>query len=438
MTEQNKNKHFPVTLDTALLILVFTLSLIYSRLIRVSNAGIDIAIHIASFLVLISVACYMIADFFVKNESRQHKIKMVLLVLLMVCIAIGPLLTAVNLRHNTKPNESITDSAVQTEEAVKMVLRGQNPYVEDYYKTPLEPMDPKSPALKHYVYLPMTFLLPVPFYLISQGVLGWFDLRLVYMLFYILLVYSLTKLTENRVWQRCLIIVFALNPDVVYYFVYGTNDIVATTCLVVSILLLVKRRYLWSAVLFGVALLTKQFIVLILPFYLLYLYGQSASLIRDKDGRLSPVIKAGSVIIAMVIVFALPFVLWNFNAFIDDIIKYPYGTSATSWNIAGWGLSKVALGIGLIKSQYDYYPALPFYTLILLPLTAALMWKQFRENDMKIMLLAGAITIFVFVVFSRFTHNNYFYYATSLVFLSYFGDFPEDKQANMIPAEAPG
>jgi hypothetical protein len=436
MTEQNKD--FPVKLDTALLILVFTLSLIYSRLIKTGNPAIYTAIHVSSFFVLVSAACYMISDFFVKNESRQHKIKMTVLIVLMVCVAIGPLLTAVNLRHNTKPNESITDSAVQTEEAVKMILGGKNPYVENYYQTPLRAMGPKSPALRHYVYLPMTFLLPVPFYLVGNTVLGWFDLRLVYMLSYILLVFSLTKLTANRVWQRCLIIVFALNPDVVYYFVYGTNDILATTCLVISILLLVKRRYLWSAILFGVALLTKQFIVLILPFYLLYLYGQSASLIRDKDGRLSPVIKAGSVIIAMVIVFALPFVLWNFNAFIDDIIKYPYGTSATSWNIAGWGLSKAVLGIGLIKSQNDYYPALPFYIFILMPLAAAMAWKQFKDNDMRTMLLAGAITIFVFVIFSRFTHNNYFYYATSLVFLSYFGDFPEDKQTNAIPAEAPG
>ena len=435
MDEQSRRS--PVALDTALLVLIFTLSLIYSRLLNTHDAGIYRAIHIVSLLVLIAVIGYMIVDFFVKDDTKQNLIKTGLLITLTVLVALGPQATAIYYRHITKPFTYITDSAVQTEEAVKMVLNGKNPYVEDYNKTPLEPMDPKSPALQHYVYLPVTFLLPVPFYLMIKGVLGWFDLRLVYMLFYILLIYSVTRLTPNRIYQRCLIMVFALNPDVVYYFVYGTNDIMATTCLVVSIVLLAKRRYLWSAVLFGAALLTKQFILLVLPFYLLYLYGQSKSPIRDKNGQWSPMVKAGSVILVMVIVFALPFALWNFNAFIDDIIRYPYGTSATSWNIAGWGSSKAALETGLIKGEKDYYPALPFYIVVLLPLVAAMFWKQLKRNDIRTMLLAGAITIFVFVTFSRFTHNNYFYYATSLIFISYFGDFPEAAMVKKLPAEAP-
>lgn len=435
MTEQNRRS--PVASDTALLILIFTLSLIYSRFLNIDDASIYGAIHIISFLVLIAVAGYMIVDFFIKDDAKQNLIKTGLLVALAVLVALGPQATAIYYRHKAKPFNYITDSAVQTEEAVKMVLNGENPYVEDYYKTPLEPMDPKSPGLQHYVYLPATFLLPIPFYVIIKGVLGWFDLRMVYMLFYILLIYSVTRLTPNHIYQRCLIMVFALNPDVVYYFVYGTNDIMATTCLVISIVLLAKRRCLWSAVLFGVALLTKQFILLVLPFYLLYLYGQGASPIRDKDGQWSPIVKAGAVILAMVIVFALPFVLWNFNAFIDDVIRDPYGTLATSWHIAGWGLSKAALETGLIKSQNDYFPALPFYIVVLLPLVAAMFWKQFKRNDIRTMLLAGAIAIFVFVTFSRFTHNNYFYYATSLIFISYFGDFPEDAEAEKILAEAP-
>lgn len=436
MTEPNKR--FPVNLDTALLVLVFTLTLIYSRLIKTSNVDVYKAIHVASFLVLIAVIIYMVVDFFVKQDKTRDVIKMIILVTLTLLVALGPQASAIYYRHMSKPFNYITDSAVQTEEAMKMILNGKDPYVENYFKTPLEPMGPKSPALRHYVYLPLTFLLPLPFYLIIKGVTGWFDLRIVYMLFYILLIYSLTKLTANRVWQRCLIIVFALNPDVVYYFVYGTNDIVATTCLVISIVFLVKKRYLWSALLFSAALLTKQFIVLFLPFYILHLYSQGPSLIRDKNGKFTPLVKACAVILGMVILFALPFALWNFNAFVDDIIRYPYGTSATSWNIAGWGLSKALLDTGFIKDQNDYYPALPFYLFILLPLMAAMFWKQLKQNDIRIMLLAGAITIFVFVTFSRFTHNNYFYYATSLLFLSYFGDFPEGQAAEAIPAEVPG
>ena len=44
---------------------------------------------------------------------------------------------------------------------------------------------------------------------------------------------------------------------------------------------------------------------------------------------------------------------------------------------------------------------------------------------MPVMLVTSALTIFVFVIVSRFTHNNYFYYATTLFFLAYFGDFSQ-------------
>jgi uncharacterized membrane protein len=253
--------------------------------------------------------------------------------------------------------------------------------------------------------------------------LGWFDLRMFYLLFYLFIVWVLWKLPATPTLKRALVIVFALNPEIIYYFVYGTNDIVATACLVAAVYLTTLRRHIPAAIFLGIGLLTKQFVLIFLPFYLLYLYGQSRNFWREADGSWTPLAKTSLVIGAMVAVFGLPVMLWNFNAFFDDIVRYPYGSAVASWHIAGWGISHAALVTGLVKTNQSYFPSSVLYLVILMPLAAAMFWRQFKKNTMPIMLVASALTIFVFVIVSRFTHNNYFYYATTLLFLAYFGDF---------------
>jgi hypothetical protein len=418
----------PISLDTAILGLILTLSLLYSRYIVLNSPAAYKAIHIVSFFVLAGVAIYFAADFFVQNARNNHLIKIGILGFLILITSIGPQIIAIELRHQSSPSQFITDSAVQTEEAIKMVLKGKNPYAENYYKTPLDDFDHKSPALQHYVYLPMTFLMPLPFYVLIKGLAGWFDLRMVYLMFFVLMLWFLWRIPSNPVFRRCLIIVIALNPEIIYYFVYGTNDIVATACMVASIYLVRNRRYAISALFLAIGLLTKQFVILFLPFYLLYIYGQNKAVFRDKAGSLSPLFKTCGVIALIVAVFAVPVALWNLNAFVDDIIRYPYGTAAASWHIAGWGLSQAALVSGLVKTDKSYFPSLFFYVIILLPLTLLMFWRQLKDNTMAVMLTAAAITIFVFVIVSRFTHNNYFYYATTLLLIAYFGDFASRRE----------
>jgi hypothetical protein len=139
-----------------------------------------------------------------------------------------------------------------------------------------------------------------------------------------------------------------------------------------------------------------------------------------------------------VAVFGVPVALWNLNAFFDDIVRYPYGSAVASWHIAGWGISKAALATGLVENDQSYFPSSLLYLLVLAPLVAAMLWRQLKENTMPLMLVASAITIFFFVVFSRFTHNNYFYYATTLLFLAYFGSFPASVLPDKQTLEASG
>ncbi len=431
MTEQSENQtmgatgesQLPIGLDTVLLVLILTISLLYSRYIQTVNALAYRWLHIGSFLVLAGIAGYVAVDFFVRDPKRGHRAKTGILAGLIIVAAVTPMVTVIMLRHSIGPAACITDSAVQTEAAMNMILRGKNPYVENYYKTPLFKFDHKSPALKHYVYLPLTFLLPIPFFLLVKASLGWFDLRMLYLLFYLFTILVLWKLPAAPTLRRALVIVFALNPEIIYYFVYGTNDIVATACLVAAVYLTSLRRYIPAAIFLGIGLLTKQFVIIFLPFYLLYLYGQGRRMWRENDGSWTPLAKTCLVLGGIVAVFGLPMMLWNLNAFFDDIVRYPYGSAVASWHIAGWGISHAALASGLVKTDQSYFPSSLLYLVILLPLSIAMAWRQFKDNTMSVMLTAAALTIFVFVIVSRFTHNNYFYYATTLLFLAYFGNF---------------
>lgn len=410
-------------LDTMLLALMLTLSLLYSRYIQTENPDAYRWLHIASFLILVLIALYVIVDFFWLNQVRTDRLKAWLLGGLILVAAVAPQITVIALRHANGPATFVTDSAVQTEEAMKMLLRGRNPYATDYYGTPMERFDSKSPAMKHYVYLPLTFLLPLPFFVAVNGLLGWFDLRMFYLLFYLFILWVLWRVPSRPDYKRALVIAFALNPEIIYYFVYGTNDIAATACLAASVYLASRRRYAAGAVFLGIAVLTKQFAIIFLPFYLLYVYGQGRRLLRETDKSWTPLAKTLLVVGGIVALFAIPAAGWNLNAFVDDVIRYPYGSAVASWHIAGWGISHAALATGLVQTNQSYFPSSLLYLAVLAPLTLAMWWRQLRLNTLPVMLTAAGITIFVFVIVSRFTHNNYFYYATTLWFLAYFGDF---------------
>lgn len=412
----------PISLDTAMLVLMFSMSLWYVRFLSPVAVQLDNSIHIDIFFVLLAFTVYLATDFFASRPAIRDRVKTGMLLTLIIFTVVMPQATQIYMRQMTKPSRYVMDATVQTEEAVKMLLHGRNPYANTFYNTPMARIsDEPAGAIEHYVYLPMTFELPAPFYLMFHGLFGWFDLRLFHLLFLGLLVFMLFRYAPSPVAGRALVIVFVLNPDVLYYFTQGSNDILAIACLVSAVFLTTRRRYVAAAVLFGIGLLTKQFLLIVLPFYLLYIFGQSDGLVRDKDGRLTPLAQVCLTLLLMIIVFALPFILWSPGHFYDDVIRYPNGVASHGTKIAGWGISMLALKIGLLRNQWSYFPAFALYLIFLAPLAGVLLWMQRKNNTVQVMLLGAAIATWVFILLSRFSHNNYFSYAMALFFLAYLG-----------------
>jgi hypothetical protein len=107
----------------------------------------------------------------------------------------------------------------------KMFLAGQNPYVENYVDTPLAEWGIEfHSAVYHYPYLPWTFVFSAPFYAWIQGIWGWFDQRLVYLVLFVLTLLMSLRLARTRLTRLLLVMVLGLNPIMGSDVIFGQND----------------------------------------------------------------------------------------------------------------------------------------------------------------------------------------------------------------------
>ncbi|MDI6689120.1 MAG: hypothetical protein QME54_01625 [Actinomycetota bacterium] len=365
---------------------------------------------------------YLLFDIIARNQEQirekdAFKRKMCMLGILILLVGILPGAVRIGLRLQSQPHKFCHDGVVQTEEAMKMILRGKNPYTEDYFQTPMKHWAdkwPESTTLTHYVYLPFIFIFPLPFYLTCKVLLRWFDLRLIYLAVYLLTIFLLLKFPRDYSDKMCLVTLFALNPNFLHYLSWGVNDILLIGLLILTIYALKIKNFLLSALSFGLALVTKQFAWLLIPFYLLYLY-------RFKEKNKTSLMKKVLVILLVVLIFVAPFLAWDYASFKDDVIDFPSGRAKISWPMGGWGIGGTLVALKFVKPT-DYFPFWIFYVLLVFPLMIFLLWRQYRYNTLSMVLTGYLITLFIFQYFSRYFHGNYLDYPYTFLLLIIFGD----------------
>ena len=160
---------------------------------------------------------YLLADLLRGRlgETWTYRVKLVLVFLIITFTVGASTLKMIALRHEIGPASYCHDGGViQTEEVIQVFLAGQNPYVEDYVDTPLAEwgIDLHS-AVYHYPYLPWTYVFSAPFFLLSQGILGWFDQRMVYLLLFALMLIMSVRLTSSRPEKLMLVMALGAEPN---------------------------------------------------------------------------------------------------------------------------------------------------------------------------------------------------------------------------------
>lgn len=159
---------------------------------------------------------------------------------------------------------------------------------------------------------------------------------------------------------------YAFNPAIIYNVaVWGQFDAIYTFFLLISMLLALKRKPEMSAVVFGIALLTKPQGIALLPLI--------AVLIFKKDG-IKRLLTSTAAFVATIFIVILPFEWSNPVTFLSDIYFGAYGgyefTSINAFNfwalyglwiedgalnIVGWGLFAAFAGFAMFVLHRRYH-----------------------------------------------------------------------------------
>jgi hypothetical protein len=101
----------------------------------------------------------------------------------------------------------------------------------------------------------------------------------------------------------------------------------------------------------------------------------------------------------------------------EDIWRWSNGTSATAYQIWGWGASNLVLALGWVKSRFDYWPFTLPQLIVGLPLLAALLWHQLKGNSPAQAMWGYGLFLLAFLFVSRFLNENYLGYVAAFVAL---------------------
>lgn len=378
-------------------------------------------------LLLISVTfCLLILYIFFDlwprlSDEWRYRAKMALVLCIVSTTVVSLSAFSILLRHVEGPASFSHDGGViQTEETIKYILAGKNPYVEDYVDTPMAEWGIEfRTALYHYPYLPWTFLFSAPVYLLSQATLGWYDQRFVYLILFVAMLFVASRLATDRTRRLCLLMVLGLNPIMGNDIIFGQNDVFVLAWVVFSVFFLIRGKVTWSLVMLALACASKPTAWLLVPFYLLYLarreWGSASGALRRTGVSL---LRQTVPLILVLILLLLPFALWDFDALYDDVWRWSSGTAETSYQITGWGLANLVLALGLVESRLDYFPFWIPELLVCLPLFLFLLWRQWRRNGIGSMLYNYAFLSLAFFYTSRFMNENYVGYILAVLALA--------------------
>lgn len=359
-------------------------------------------------------------------KKHLDKIKDIILVIVLSIVLVGVLGTAMVDRARTAPVYGVHDIILQQEAAMRYLIVGKNPYKETYFGTQVEsfnydePGDTEAvnPALYHFVMPPWYLLFPFSFYYSARPVLGYFDGRFVSLFCMIALLLIIRKWFRHPAVGRSAIILSALSPAVFDYFIEGRSDVFAFFWLVFSLFLLERKKYIWSAVVVALAFMSKQTTWFVFPFYFVYMWVS----IRASIKR---VIASLSVILIVVMILAIPFMVWDSRAFLNSVIFYLSGNAPHSYPVSGYGLSMVLKEVGIISDIHAYYPFAIWQAVFGIPALLGLsMWLR-KSPAMSKLLIAYGVLLTIIWYTSRYFNNSHLGYISMIFVLGLAKDADE-------------
>jgi hypothetical protein len=323
---------------------------------------------------------------------------------LALVVALALLVPAVvlqaGLRQSSEPWLNVNDSTYQIEIAGGLVRHGHTPYGRNYTGTGLErwypaagfPAGRKQLALEHFAYFPGT-----PPTAAAWGVLPHplDDYRFFVLLCTVGLFFAALVFPGPVGLRIALGAALAGNPLAVRAVWFGTADAPALLCVVLAFALLARRRVVSAAAVLALAIALKQFALVAVPFLVV-----AALVLRTPR----PVLRnAALTFTAIVLAAFLPFLVADAGGLWRDTVTY----GGSTYRIIGYGLSSLFLKAGFVDNRYGSYPFGWLLLVVWLPITAFLLWNQYRSIRLWVGAAGFAVSMYVLLFVSRVFQTSY-------------------------------
>jgi hypothetical protein len=328
--------------------------------------------------------------------------------IIIAVFVIVPTIASIVLRETGKPYTYIHDGALMIEEAGRKLLAGHNPYAADYLDTPLYywPMV-NNPALYHLTYFPFLFLVTVPFVWAFDHLGLFWDQRYLYLPAFvatIAVVPLLVKRTDHRI---ALVALVGLNPQLFPFVIEGRNDFFVLFFLFAGVALLQREHRSWGSLAIAAAAAAKLHALFLLPFLAVYLVAtRKPRTVGEALQALAPTIPA---VILLAATFG-PFLVNDWNAFYDDVVRYNAGGAAWTYPISGMGFSALLLWLGVIQYRQADFPFAAIEIAVAAPIALYVLYHLWRAPTIARLLGGYAVTLLAFLFFGRYFQGNYLGY----------------------------
>lgn len=369
------------------------------------------------------VACAVLAVLYPYRDRRHGagfttRDRWVHLGLIVVVFAVLPAIASIVLRETGRPYTYVHDGAIMVEEAARKLLAGHDPYAADYLDTPLYywPMV-NNPALYHLTYFPFLFLVTTPFVWLFDRIGIFWDQRYLYLPAYLATLWVVAALVRDTPRRLALVALVALNPQLYPFVVEGRNDYFVLVFLFAGVALVQRERRALGALAIAMAGGVKLHAFFLLPFLLIYYIARPAPgatrprNVREVWGALfRPFLPASIFLVAT---FA-PFLLNDFGAFYDDVVRYNAGGAAWSYPISGMGFSALLLALGVIPDPQADFPFAAVEIAVATPIAVYFVRRLWRTPTLALMLTGYALTLLAFLFFGRYFQGNYLGYIVAV------------------------
>lgn len=389
-------------------------------------------------ILIVGFAALVGTDLFKKYENQFSVVRTLVVFSTIIFLLGTAVFSQITIRHLSGYFGLAHDGAQQTEVASDFLLHGKNPYHENYKNTPFGEYNAykhvpgkDNPAWHYYIYLPLYLSVSAGAQWLSQLAFGWYDQRYILVIAFALALWVLYRLPTNKEDKLLAVLLFALNPFFTQFFIVGYNDIFVFALMVLSLFLLHKKSVLWSAVIFGLAMASKQTAWLFLPLYGAYLYARHTNAANAVGQRLKTLMQIGWPAIVVPILIALPFIVWSPADFYADTVGYAGGSAVYNYPISGIGLSQVLLQAGIIHDSYDSYPFWVFQLLVSVPLLYFLGRTMQRNASVVLIVIGCGLLLLAFWFVSRFFNANYLSFISLLLIAAWaFERSVDDAKSN--------